>query len=196
MSERQQPRKNVKQVSTLVELKALSHPIRMRLLYSLKAHGPLTATRLGEMVDESPASVSYHLRKLADSGFAEETENASGDGRQRWWCTTSQGFSWSATDFSDSPDGVTAADAAKAVMLEHRWSRLTEYGRTAASWGPEWSDAGFSADNLLHLDPSQTEALSAELLEVVERYRALGANTQAQGATTVMVLLHGFPTQM
>ncbi len=80
-------------------------------------------------------------------------------------------------------------------MLEHQWSRLMEYGRTATSWGPDWTDATFSADNVLRLTPSQTDALGVELLEVVERYRSVAAVEESQDAAVVMVLLHGFPTQ-
>ena len=196
MTERRPVRANVKQLSTLAELKALSHPTRLRLLYALKAHGSLTATRLGEIVDESPASMSYHLRQLAANGFVEEAENETGDGRQRWWRASSQGFSWSASDFTDSPDGAATADAAKAAMLEHQWVRLTEYERTSTSWGSEWTEAAFSADNVLRLGPSQTEALSAELQAVVERFRVAGAESEAEDAATVMVLMHGFPTDV
>lgn len=195
VSENRKTRDDIKRVSTLPELKALSHPTRLRLLYALKAHDSLTATQLGEIVEESPASVSYHLNQLAASGFVEETDNASGDGRQRWW-RAAHGISWFPTDFSDSPNGATAAEAAKAVMLEHQWSRLMEYGRTATSWGPDWTDATFSADNVLRLTPSQTDALGVELLEVVERYRSVAAHEESQDAAVVMVLLHGFPTQM
>jgi len=189
-------RDGVRRVSTLTELKALSHPTRLRLFYALKAHDSLTATQLGEMVDESPASVSYHLNQLAASGFVEETDNASGDGRQRWWRAAAHGVSWFPTDFSDSPDGATVAEAAKAVVLEHQWSRLVEYGRTATSWGHDWTDAAFSADNVLRLTPSQTDALGVELLEVIERHRSIAANEESHDAAVVMVLLHGFPTQM
>ncbi|MBJ7351785.1 MAG: helix-turn-helix transcriptional regulator, partial [Rhodococcus sp.] len=35
------------------ELKALTHPIRLRLLYALRANKSMTATQLGDLVDES-----------------------------------------------------------------------------------------------------------------------------------------------
>ena len=196
MPKERKAREGVKRLSTTGELKALSHPIRLKLLYALKAHDALTATQLGEIVDESPASVSYHLRQLASGGFVEETDNSSGDGRQRWWRAAPQGFSWSASDFRESPEEALAAESAKAVMLEHQWSRMSEYGRNAQSWGSEWTDAAFSADNVLRLSPSQTDALGAELQEVVERYRALDGGRDVEDTAAVMILLHGFPTTM
>jgi DNA-binding transcriptional ArsR family regulator len=46
-------------------IRALAHPLRLRMLDLLAERGPLTATRLSEYVGESPANCSFHLRTLA-----------------------------------------------------------------------------------------------------------------------------------
>src|SRR4030095_2278376 len=69
-------------------LKALAHPLRMRLLAGLRYHGRATATMLGERLGESSGSTSYHLRVLAEHGFIEEVPGHAGGrgrGRERWW---------------------------------------------------------------------------------------------------------------
>jgi DNA-binding transcriptional ArsR family regulator len=52
-----------------VALKALSHPLRVRLLATLRESGPATATELATLLDTDSASTSYHLRVLAQHGF-------------------------------------------------------------------------------------------------------------------------------
>ena len=53
-------------------IRALSHPLRVRLLDLLRFDGPSTATLLARRVGESSGATSYHLRQLARHGFIEE----------------------------------------------------------------------------------------------------------------------------
>ena len=65
-------------------LKALAHPLRVRILGSLRRTGPATATVLAGRLGESSGLTSYHLRVLAAHDFVvEDTEQ--GAGRERWW---------------------------------------------------------------------------------------------------------------
>ena len=72
-----------RRVTTASELKALSHPLRIDIIEQLGVRGPLTASELGEALGESPANCSWHLRKLAEHAFVEETHD--GHGRRRPW---------------------------------------------------------------------------------------------------------------
>lgn len=176
------------------ELKALTHPVRLRLLYALRANTSMTATQLGDLVDESPASVSYHLRKLAEHGFVTEVENGT-DKRQRWWSeTTKDGFSWSENDFSDSPEGMAVAKASKDSWLAHQWSRLRDFDRTSESWGREWVDAAFSTDDVFRLTAAETTEMGAEIRAVIDKWRRHGENAPPADRELVMVLSHAFPT--
>src|ERR1700760_3578282 len=64
-------------------LRALAHPLRLRLLDLLRFGGPATATMLAKRVGESSGSTSYHLRQLAKHGYIEEVPGSGG--RARWW---------------------------------------------------------------------------------------------------------------
>ena len=50
-------------------MRALAHPVRIRLLEELTFRGPLTATQAAHYIGESPSSCSFHLRTLAKYGF-------------------------------------------------------------------------------------------------------------------------------
>ncbi|MFI0354906.1 helix-turn-helix domain-containing protein [Actinomadura sp. 9N407] len=67
-------------------LKALSHPLRRRILRRLRVDGPATSTTIGEFLGESTGTTSYHLRQLEKYGFIEEIPERS-RGRERWWRT-------------------------------------------------------------------------------------------------------------
>src|SRR4051794_33088457 len=86
-------------------LKALAHPLRLRLLRALRAHGPATSSGLGRRLGESSGATSYHLRQLARHGFVEE-DTARGNGRDRWWRSVHRMTTWEVTDFDDDPAAV------------------------------------------------------------------------------------------
>jgi DNA-binding MarR family transcriptional regulator len=67
-------------------LKALSHPLRRRILSRLSVDGPATSTTIGEFLGENTGTTSYHLRQLEKYGFIEEIPERS-QGRERWWRT-------------------------------------------------------------------------------------------------------------
>ncbi|HEX6471999.1 MAG TPA: helix-turn-helix domain-containing protein [Streptosporangiaceae bacterium] len=68
-------------------LRALSHPLRRRILRQLSAHGPATSTTIGEVLGVNTGTSSYHLRQLEKHGFIEEIPERSA-GRERWWRRT------------------------------------------------------------------------------------------------------------
>ncbi|MDJ0394082.1 helix-turn-helix domain-containing protein [Rhodococcus sp. G-MC3] len=183
-------------IADVSQLKALTHPLRVRILYALRAEGSATASRLGQVVDESPNSVSYHLRKLADAGFAFEAPELGVDGRERWWRVPVEGFSWSSADFAGTVDGAATSRAAKQVLVENQFLRQREYDDTAESWGEDWIRAAHSADFVLRLSPDETEEMMREAQEVFAKWRELSDSrdgSKIDGAEHVMVFAHGFP---
>lgn len=70
-------------------LKALSHPLRRRILHQLRTSGHATSTTIGAALGANTGTTSYHLRQLEKYGFIEEIADRSA-GRERWWrCTES-----------------------------------------------------------------------------------------------------------
>lgn len=63
-------------------IRALAHPLRLRLLDLLDAEGDLTATQCAARTGESVASCSFHLHTLARHGYVEA---APPRGRERPW---------------------------------------------------------------------------------------------------------------
>src|SRR6266480_6150204 len=85
MAERTAPRRTI-ELTDPRALRAVAHPTRLALIGLLRRRGPLTATRAGELIGESAASCSFHLRQLAKYGLVEEA--GGGRGRERPWQAT------------------------------------------------------------------------------------------------------------
>jgi len=65
-------------------LKALAHPLRVRIFDILSQYGPQTASSLADQLGESSGATSYHLRALAKHDLIREVDGR-GTARERWW---------------------------------------------------------------------------------------------------------------
>jgi DNA-binding transcriptional ArsR family regulator len=79
-------------------LRAMAHPLRMRILGSLRADGPATSTILARRLGTDSGQTSHHLRLLGRYGFVVDApELGRGPrGRERWW---KAGPGWQCTAF-------------------------------------------------------------------------------------------------
>ena len=171
-------------------IRALAHPLRTRLLSRLRSHGPATATTLAHELDTNTGATSYHLRKLADVGLVEETDE--GTGRQRWWRAAHDMHSWSPADVVGNPDAEAAAQWLQGEYLRHFIELAQAWAAEQADWPMEWRDASGGSDYLLRLTPEALKRMQQEIYDVVERYRV---QPEAEPAATERVLfyMHVFP---
>ncbi|MCI3934426.1 ArsR/SmtB family transcription factor [Streptomyces sp. AN091965] len=145
-------------------LKALTHPLRIRLLGLLRADGPATASELAVKTGESSASTSYHLRVLAKYGFVAEAEHR--DGRERRWQSVHAVTSWNNADMDASPEGRAFRSSMARRQLDHLTRSLARHERDldAGRFGPEWREHAGITD----LMPRLTAASLAELWRAFE----------------------------
>lgn len=189
--------KENRRITDLGTLKALAHPLRMKLYRALFVAESATASQLGELVDEAPSLVSYHLRKLAEHGLIEEAEARSGDGRERWWQPASEGVSIHDEDFRDAPETAAAHLAASRLFQEQRSDLYRTYLDRRAHWGPEWNDAAHDSESLLRLTAGELAELKKDLHDLLVKYdeqgRAREAAGETQGRENVALHVYGFP---
>lgn len=150
-------------------LRAVAHPVRLRLLEQLGLHGPSTATELAESLsDQSPANCSWHLRQLAQHGFIEEA--GSGPGRQRRWKLVVEMTTVAPVD--DAPELARAADAFDDVLLERALAFRRAWKESRRAEPKKWRDAAFGGHTWAWLTADETAALRDELGAVIERHVA------------------------
>ncbi|MFC4502648.1 MULTISPECIES: ArsR/SmtB family transcription factor [Streptomyces] len=146
-------------------LKALTHPLRIRLLGMLRQDGPATASELAVRTGESSAATSYHLRVLAKYAFIAEAEHR--DGRERRWRAVHSVTSWSNKAMEASPDSHAFVGLARRTQIEHLEASLLRHEADMAEGrlGREWVEAS-GIDDML---PSLTPESLTELQETIER---------------------------
>jgi DNA-binding transcriptional ArsR family regulator len=151
-------------------LRALAHPLRMRMIELLQADGPATATGLGKRVGESSGTTSWHLRLLAEAGLVEE-DRERGNKRERWWRSTQGATNMRVADFIDDPDLAGPLDSFLRSMIEQRYQAESRFLSELPRWMDEWYDKAIFSDVRLSLTPEEAAAMSAEVNAVVDRYR-------------------------
>lgn len=151
-------------------LRALSHPLRGRLLGLLRLDGPSTATLLGQRVGESSGSTSYHLRQLAMHGFVEEVTGA-GRGRERWWQAVHRSTSWETAEMITQPGGREVADELLHNHLGQHSRVLAQMAAEEPELAAQWRAVVSVNDWALRLSPQRCHALAGELNDVLRRYR-------------------------
>jgi DNA-binding transcriptional ArsR family regulator len=165
-------------------VRALAHPLRLRILDLLRFDGPATATMLAARVGESSGSTSYHLRQLARHGFIEEAPKRGG--RERWWRYEERrsGIAGNA----DSPSVRTLLGE----LLSRESYALDRY-LSASPRDPAWDDAAFFQTKALMLTASELKELSEVLDEALAGFNAAARDDAPAEALPVRFLAFGFP---
>ncbi|WP_371626224.1 helix-turn-helix domain-containing protein [Streptomyces sp. NBC_01116] len=174
-------------------LRALAHPVRVRLVGLLGKHGPSTATRLAERLGVNSGTASYHLRQLGAAGFVEE-DTERGNARERWWRSVHRTIWFSDPELTErEPEAALAYQRSVAALHTLRTQQTLNGLRTMDR---PWRNAFDMSDWALRLTPEETAALYEELAEVVARYRRDTPGTAAnapEGAERVGVITHILP---
>ena len=181
------PTKGRRTITDPKELRALAHPLRMRLLQLIGQEGSLTATQCASLVGESVANCSYHLNMLAKYDYIEQAEG--GQGREKPWQVVYEGHSW--TNVSDNPDTARAAEAASHAFLEFALEKIRERHRFEHLEPDEWRDAIGFGDSSEYLTPDEVVAMREEIAEILRRYkeRRDDPSLRPAGARAVYFLL-------
>jgi DNA-binding transcriptional ArsR family regulator len=160
-------------------LKVLAHPLRSRLLGSLRRGGPATATDLAVLLGTNSGATSYHLRKLESVGLVEDT--GQGEGKRRLWRASTEYTSWNPSDFEGDEDSETALNWLTRDYARHFSEQYDKWLDVSTTWPTAWQDACGSSDASVLVTPEALEQMRAEMWELIERYRRVGqGNPQAR----------------
>lgn len=174
-------------------LRALAHPIRLRLVDELVLDGPATATELAEKVGESPANCSWHLRQLAKYGFIEESTG--GMGRNRPWRFVPIGNRWG--DPEDSPELARAGAELTTTLLDQELTVRNGWENRQADEPEQWRRAAFTHQSIAWLTAEELaelhESITALFIRHMERLAEPGE--RPAGARPVRLVAWGVPAR-
>jgi DNA-binding transcriptional ArsR family regulator len=166
-------------------IRALAHPLRLRLLDLLRVEGPSTATILARRTDESTGSTSYHLRQLARHRFIEAAPPR-GSRRERWWRHVDRRVTLEGGDVVNSRQLLRELFARESNALDQF---LAEPSRAS-----DWDRGAFFESRIYLLTPSELEQLQDDFHELVKPLRANFSSSAPEEAKPVRLLAFAFPT--
>jgi len=174
-------------------LKALAHPLRVKILDTLSTYGEFTASGLGERLGESSGATSYHLRQLEKHNFVREVVGK-GTGRERWWERVPGGIT------IDSPrdDSTPSERAASRLVLREWMTNRTILLNDFLDNGEEvltkdWVEASTISMSNLHLTRDQTAELTERLMAVIDEYVVAYRGQRVPGSRPVQTQINVFP---
>lgn len=160
------------------EVKALAHPLRLRILRLCGLH-ELTNKQLADRLGQDPGTVLYHVRQLLSTGFLEPAEVRTGDSGALEKPYRSTGRSWNLdTALGD------AGPAGPLAPVEAFREELTEAGPDALA-----SLSRF----VLHLSDADAADLVTRISDVLGEYTASDRLRTDQPAYGGIFVLHRSP---
>ncbi|BFU43949.1 helix-turn-helix domain-containing protein [Krasilnikovia sp. MM14-A1004] len=172
-------------------MRLIAHPLRMRIVGSLRMDGAATSAILARRLGTDSGQTSHHLRLLARHGLVEEaTELGKGaHGRERWWKAVHDSTFWASA-------GVGGAEAMMAVQKTARavWDQAidTFHEQVATQqWNAAWQQAAASSDYVVRTTPERLERLCTDIERLI-READIGDTAEAD-AEKVLVVLHTYP---
>ena len=187
------PEQSQRRVLDAGALRALSHPLRVRIFDILANEGPQTASTLAAILGESSGATSYHLRALARHDLIREVEGKRA-GRERWWERPTGGVVYDSRAVQGSPAGEAALQVAVAEVHRRRHEELMEFFTARIGHEPEeWADASTSMTSGISLTAEQTVELVARLTAVIEETADRYRDQKGDGVRRVSVRADVFP---
>src|SRR5215469_1755337 len=185
--------RSVKRMTDPRALRALAHPLRLSLLGALRAEGPLTATRAGELLGQSSASCSFHLRQLAKYGLVEEA--GGGRGRERPWRATAM-FT-DVPSVTDSPELAAASGLFRSLVAERYYEQMVSWLEARPDEPAEWQQAALFGDVFLYLTAAELAELGEQVDLLLDRYadRVTRPELRPPGARLVTYIQVAAPRQ-
>lgn len=163
----------------------MAHPLRSRIVAHLRIDGAATSADLARALDTNTGATSYHLRVLESEGLVEDT--GLGNAKTRVWALT---------DDEEDDEQLTEDDLVTDRWLDHDYvdhvaARAHRWIDEQERWPPVWQDSLGLRDVSILATEEQFLAYLAELEELNERYRRIGAGSP--GAKRVAMFLAPLP---
>lgn len=174
--------------SDLARLRALAHPLRVRILEVIRtAASPLTVADIARSLRESPSNCSFHIRVLATGGLIERAQGV--DKKHRPWRAVS-------TELEIDPLVGTAMQRSASrvaieTLREHNRQLLSNWDECRPEAPAEWKSAYFEKSVRMCLTARQLQLLAKLCDESIKR--AAESPPGDEALETVQLEMIGFP---
>jgi DNA-binding transcriptional ArsR family regulator len=149
-------------------LRALAHPLRVKIFDILSQYGPQTASSLATRLGESSGATSYHLRALAKQDLIREV-SGQGTARERWWERPAGGVTFTNPDEIKTPSGRAAHQLVTGEFFRLRQQQLLDFlDRGLDEEDESWKESSMVSTATTRLTAAQAKELAARILALVD----------------------------
>ncbi|MEU1971142.1 metalloregulator ArsR/SmtB family transcription factor [Microbacterium sp. NPDC019599] len=173
-------------------LRAMAHPLRLKILGMLRSDGPLTVGALGERLGAASGSISYHLATLERHGFVEQAPELARDGRERWWRASAEVTSYDPAQLQADPAQREAGFAFRRAIVHGYAAEQLAYLDAEAGLPAEWIGAATASDDLLWLTAGELAELRDELEALGRRWHDRAGDRTRAGSQPVRIMYTAF----
>ncbi|WP_426319642.1 ArsR/SmtB family transcription factor [Microbacterium sp. E-13] len=174
-------------------LRALAHPLRVKIYDILSQYGPQTASSLAERLGESSGSTSYHLRALAKHDLIREAPGR-GSGRERWWERPVGGVSFGSPASVATPAGRAATQVVMNEFLRNRNDQLLDFVNRGIDGEDElWREGTLISTATARLTPEQSKELSLRIMALIDETVENHRNQTGENVRPVTIRADLFP---
>jgi len=174
------------------QVRALAHPLRMRMLDSLR-DGPATASMLARDLGESSGATSYHLRALEAAELVLE-DLSRRKGRERWWQRNPARFGLISSVPADDAEYGAALAQLESVIISRDEEALDRYLGAREHYSEEWQESAFIGGWMAYATREEVEELSAHVVNWLNARRRPGAE-RPKDAVLTYVTYRAMPQQ-
>ena len=174
-------------------LRALAHPLRVRIYDILSQYGPQTASSLAERLGESSGSTSYHLRALAKHDLIRECDDR-GSGRERWWERPVGGVSFASPAAMKTPAGRSATQIVMNEFMRNRQQQLLDFIQDGIPDDDDpWAHGSMISTATARLTPEQSKELNFKIMAVIDATVDAYRDQTGDGVRPVTIRADIFP---
>lgn len=150
-----------KYTSNPQRIRALAHPLRLRLLDLLGEEHEMTATQCAHITGQTVANCSFHLRTLAKYGYIERTNT---EGREKPWRLVSDTLTVR-PEPGDS-ESALAVEGAASVSVDAAVDRIRRWVAQFAVEPTEWVAASTITTSSFWATQQELAEVSRQLEEI------------------------------
>lgn len=158
-------------ISNLEQVKALAHPLRVRIVETLASSDPMTTKQVADLLGEKPTRLYHHVDLLEKAGLIHLTHTRKNRGTtEKYYAAIARQFRAAADLFSDEhPD--QQIDALRPMIHTVFDNTTSEMLRLIESHQPGDSledEGGLLSYIEMHLPQEQIEAVQQKLKDVLD----------------------------
>jgi DNA-binding transcriptional ArsR family regulator len=174
------------------QVRAIAHPLRMRMLDSLR-DGPATASMLARDLGESSGATSYHLRALEAAELVVEDLDRR-KGRERWWMRNPARTGLISSLPADDAEYGAALALLESVILARDEEALNRYLPNREGFSEDWQETAFIGGWMAYATQAEVEELSQHVVDWLHARRRPGEERPSD-AVLVYVTYRAMPQQ-